>query len=378
MVRCLLPLLAAVLLAACADPPPAQPSESTPQTTPSSAGRPGQLALPKGPLADRPWATKACQPDERSADVLACVDGVAIGKARFDAVAPSYPPGTPPRAILQALIDEELLAAEAARQGGWNPASLQTIYRQALVQALLKRTVESLGPAQVADADIQQAYRHPDIRTRYDRAASYFVTDVQILCCTGDWQQCGKRDEVRACIERSEPTARRLHDEVLAHAPATGLELAAQVRTWGAKFPDAAVAEVSFFYDKTKPYDQQKGYDLMVKEFALPVVEMKVGEIHPPIRSPFGWHIPRLDKIEPAVKKPWNDPDVRAEIARNIVPAIREREAIRLGFALMKQAGVELYYDRLEPSRLAAAGEEGEETPANTGSSKPGKRQASP
>ena len=45
------------------------------------------------------------------------------------------------------------------------------------------------------------------------------------------------------------------------------------------------------------------------------------------------------------------------EIARNIVGPVREREAQKLGFELMKRHGVQLFYDRLDPPEAQGAAE---------------------
>ncbi|MBI5609969.1 MAG: peptidylprolyl isomerase, partial [Deltaproteobacteria bacterium] len=92
--------------------------------------------------------------------------------------------------------------------------------------------------------------------------------------------------------------------------------------------------------------------------FAEAVVQMQPGQLHEPVRSAFGWHIPYLERIEPAVHKPWNDPEVRAEISANILTPIREREAQRYVFELHRQQGVEIYFNLLDPPAAAGENEE--------------------
>ena len=308
----------------------------------------GAPALPQGPISGHPWATQACGPAAKpDPGILACVQGVAITRARFDAVRSAYPPATPPRDILQALIDEEVLAAAAAATGGWS-AELTQLQRRASVAKLLENTQEKAISADTISAtDIAQAYKDQRIRLHYDHNAAYFVTDVQLLCCKGDHRQCEKREEVRACIDRTEVQARALWQALRDDSPATPEELKAKVAALGDKFPLAAVADVEFWYDKAKTYEAQKGYDLMVKEFALPVVEMQPGDISQPIRSPFGWHIARLLRVEPAMHKTDKDPEVRRDIADHIVGPVREREAQHYAVQLFKKYEVQFFYDRL-------------------------------
>lgn len=341
-------------LTACHDHPqtPAHPAK-----TAEVAGALVQLSLPAGELAHAPWARERCQPGEKRPGLLACVHGVAITGAQVQVVRKSYPPETAITAIAQALIDEELLAQAAAAKGGWNSVDLNGIQRQTMAAVLLEREMDKVQPATIAAADIQQALKNPVIAARYDHVDSYFTVDAQLLCCTGDFRQCAKREEVTACIDRHAATAQAVYAAVAAEKPQSKLHMWAIVRRLTQQYSDLAPAEVQFYYDKAKPHDQQRGYDVVVEPFAAAVTSMQPGELHPPVRSPFGWHIPYLAQIEPARHQTWKDPAVREEVARNIVAPVREREAERLGFELMRQAGVELFFDRLDPVAAEGAAE---------------------
>lgn len=316
-----------------------------------------RLALPAGGPAHAPWATQTCRPGERRADLLACVGGVAITRAQLEAVRAAYPDDTPPRAIAQALVDEELLAQAAVERGLWTLEALGEVQRRSVAGALLHREMDKVQPATIQDADIELAYKNPAIVVHYDHVDSYFTIDGQLLCCTGDFRQCARREEVVRCIDDAASAAQAVYAALRDDPPRSAQEMWAKVRVLTAKYPDLAPAEVQFYYDKAKPHDQQKGYDVMVEPYAAAVTGMRPGELHPPVRSDFGWHIPYLDKVEPASHRTWKDPEVRAEIARNIVGPVREREAQRLGFELMKRHKVELFYDKLDPA--AAEGTDG-------------------
>ncbi|NIA08792.1 MAG: hypothetical protein GWP10_03260 [Nitrospiraceae bacterium] len=76
------------------------------------------------------------------------------------------------------------------------------------------------------------------------------------------------------------------------------------------------------------PGSAKKGGDLgfftrgmMIKPFEDAVFSMKPGEVSRPIRSPFGWHIIKLEKIEPARLKPL------AEVKNSIVTRLRTKKA---------------------------------------------------
>ncbi len=314
--------------------------------------------LPIGPLAHAPWVAAPCTPGALPADVLACVGGRPIARAEFDRAWAQAEPGTSSRDLLQAMIDEELLAQEAARKGLWANAVVQQTQRRAMAGLQLDRAMAKVTPESIAPADLQKAYRFPQIIVRYDHVDAYFVIDGQMLCCTGDFKQCSQRDDVRACIDETAPKAQAVYAHLLADPPQTPAEMFARLKVLGETRPELGAANVQFYYDKSKPYREQKGYDVMIQEFAEAVVQMQPGQLHEPIRSAFGWHIPYLERIDPAVHKPWNDPDVRAEISANILTPIREREAQRYVFELHRQQGVEIFFDVLDPPASGEAAEE--------------------
>lgn len=312
----------------------------------SSVASSSDLKLPVGPMPQWPWGGRPC--DQIPADqLLACVDGAAISRADFERVRLDYPDHVTAQQVVQALVDAELLAARAAKAGLWSDWLLLP-YKQALAQAWLRHHFEEgYPPEKVADADIKRAFRDDTVRVRYNRERSFFATDAQILCCRGDWQQCDARPEVSECIDRKADQARGLYQALVADPPASAAEMQARGAVLVSRFADVAVAEVNFYYDTSKPYEEQKGYDLMVKPYAEGVVRLKEGEISEPIRSPYGWHVSRLDRIVPGLDGRPSDPAVRADIAANILPLVRKRDLQKEVFERMKKLGVQLHYDRL-------------------------------
>lgn len=336
MKRCLIGLLCALAISACDDA-----TEANEATTVA----PG-LALPTGPVPQRPWARQACAA-VGARELLACVDGAAITRSDYERVRRHYPRGVPARQVVSALVAAELLAGRAAAAGLWSDWLLVP-YTRALAQAWLVHHFETgYPPEKVPQSDIDRAFRNATVRVRYKRQRSFFVTDAQILCCTGDWKQCTARPDVTDCIERKAPQARALYEVLIADPPASAVEMTARVAVLAQRFPDVASADVSFYYDTSKSYDEQEGYDLMVQPFTEGVVRLQAGEIGEPIRSPFGWHVVRVDRIEEALDGKPSDPHVRADIAANILPLVRKRDLQKLTFARMKKLGVQIHFDRL-------------------------------
>ena len=330
--RLWLVLIAAVALAACHHAPAAAPS----------------AALKAQPLAQ---LARGCQPGPLASDVLACVEGVAITAPRFAAVRPSYAAQVSNPQVLQALIDEELLVAAAERKGTLAATRAQA-QGAALAAALLETEVEhKLGPAQVADEDIHRAYLQDAVREHYRHAPGYTTTDVQLLCCSGGQRNCSESPDAQRCIDKLAPEAQALYAELMANPPRSSLEMNARALALKVKRPLITVGAVSFYYDISKPYDNQGGhYTLVVREFVDHVTPLKPGQISAPFRSPFGWHITRLDDFSPASNRPWTDPAVKKEVAEMILDLVRGREAEKKMAELMQRAKVELFADRLDVS----------------------------
>jgi peptidyl-prolyl cis-trans isomerase D len=84
-------------------------------------------------------------------------------------------------------------------------------------------------------------------------------------------------------------------------------------------------AQLAKQYSKD-PGSAQKGGDLdwadktsFVPEFSNALFSMKVGEIHPPVKTQYGYHIIRLDEIQPGKTKSFEEarPELEAEVRRN-------------------------------------------------------------
>lgn len=324
---------------------PDAPAANPPAETAAAAAR--TVVPPKGPVAAAPWADHACDPAVRAPGAAVCVAGAAVGADRVRAAWQAHPSWSREQA-LDAVISEEVLAQAAASKGLWSAPAAQTALHQAMAQAVMSRAMQQVTPATIAMADVVTAFKNPAVRAHYDHAAAYFAVDAQILCCSGDHKLCAERDEVRACIAKNEPLARKVYDTLLQDPPASGAEMWARTKVLAATYPELAAAEVPFFYDPSKSHEAQKGYDLMVKEYALAVTALKPGQLSEPIRTSFGWHVAYLDKIDPARRDDPKSPAVRAEIAANIVDGVREREAVRFAHGLMQKRGVLLFFERID------------------------------
>ena len=213
-----------------------------------------------------------------------------------------------------------------------------------MVAHLLENQFEQeFGVAQITAEDVKVAWANKQVRHTYDRPGVYAVTDAQIICCSGDYKQCGESTEAAACIDQLEPTARALADHLAQNPPQTPQEMHGRVGA-DPRFAKAAVVDLTFFYEPSKPYAQQKGYALMVEPFTDATLKLKPGEItRAPVRSQFGWHVIRLESAVAPAHKGVEDPQVLADLKKNLVPALRDEKVERLVGELGKASGVELY-----------------------------------
>ena len=196
-------------------------------------------------------------------------------------------------------------------------------------------------------ADLKRAFARSMIRVRYKRAPAYFVTDAQLLCCKGGWRDCQRRKEVIACIDGLSSKAQKVYEQILQDPPKSDLEMQSKVSVIGEYISELAVTSLSFYYRKKQSYHEQKGYDLMVESFAKAVVKLEVGEILKQIRTPFGWHIVRLNRFESAREKDLSAISVRKDIGQNILLFLRKRDVQRHIFDEMKKRRVKIHFDRL-------------------------------
>ncbi len=303
--------------------------------------------LPEATVAGKPWAQVACTSGQLGADVLACVDGVAVTRAAFDRLRAQAPASVDNRSLVDALVRAEVLAGAAMARGLWADWLLEPL-RSALVRRLLVRQfLVDFGPEQVQQKDIERAWIRGPIRTRYAHENAYVTIDAQFLCCTGDWRRCEIDAQVAACAERMAPQAQALAAELAADPPRSKSEFRGRVLALKHRFPDAALQEVSFYYDPGRAYDEQGEYDKMLEPWTMAVIALQPGQLSTPIRTAYGWHVVRLNEMLPKKEGKPTDPDVKADISRGILDGVRERDILIFAAQLMRQRGVQIFYDNL-------------------------------
>lgn len=229
-----------------------------------------QASAPQAPAAAAP-ATPAAQDP-----VLARVDGEEIRRSDVQAAIGELPPElrSAPESVLSPLVIDQMITQKALVAA----ARAQKLQDQPEVQARLKRAEEQELQQALLRQEISPKLTDEALRARYAR-------DV-----------AGKPGE-------EEVHARH----ILVANEADAKKVEAEVRKPGADF--AAIARSR----STGPGTEQGG-DLgffkkadMVPEFAEAAFAMKPGEISQPVRSPFGWHVIKVEARRTAEAPSFED-----------------------------------------------------------------------
>lgn len=262
-------------------------------------------------------------------DVVATVDGDPIDLATVMRAAGSA--GITPELALSRLTDEALLAREAERHALGQDIAVRRAVRQAAVQALLAREVESaIGPETIDRASLEARYEAaPERFARPERRRSAYV-----LASVPD----DASDSVAAAAER---WIRATHAELAVAPDAEGALLALRRRTPRGEPFTVTVEEVP-------PLAADDDADPAYRDAIF--ASAGTGLLPSPVRTALGWHVVVVTEITPAwraTREEALETLAREELAR------RRAERLEALIAdLAARAGVTL--DRAGLARLAS------------------------
>lgn len=269
--------------------------------------------------ADRPeWTGRT--PGE---EAVARVNGIAIPAGRYGRALAQAGEGTDPDQVLRALIAEESLAQEAARDPGFDAGGLRGVFERALAgRWLTRKFLDGARPEDMTDADLAPLWNVPAVQGRFNHLAIFVVQDYQWICCDGTPVHCATQ-EASACFAEGEAAVLATRDALQRLAPESE-DLPLLLDDLKASAPRLAYQEYEFAWDERKRL--QKGRTLFDDAVVNAVVSTPAGRFATtPVQSKFGWHLPFVQEVHPEVHKDLSDPDVRREIATTFLPRLRQR-----------------------------------------------------
>ena len=277
--------------------------------------------------------------------VLAQVGQWKISAKDLEAVHP-VKPGATPRDSLQSLIDAAAVVELGLQENhsGRFPVLLE--WRRALAREwAFQNFQEGFSPESVPDNVWQDIY--DSVRARFDHEETFFVLDVQHICCMGHPDGCDAK-EVARCQDQNLPMMGNLQEFLAQTGVKTRQELDAKLDEYRAKYGgDVGVADYAFQYNFNKGPDQQGRYDRVNENVALGAKATKVGEFSNVVHSRNGLHILLLTQYLPATHRKFGDPGVKEELTQSFLPLLRQKEVMDAFAMLVKRQELKLYPENL-------------------------------
>ncbi|MBR57293.1 MAG: hypothetical protein CMH54_04465 [Myxococcales bacterium] len=243
-------------------------------------------------------------------------------------------PDLSPRQALEKAMELEAVAMDGAKSfGSTPPANLVHRYRQLLVQRFLSQNFEeNLTVDTVPNEYLEKAFKMKNVRIHFVHYDTFYVRDLQLLCCHVNHIVCARqREDNAACFKDLKGQANRLHKLIKDANPKTADEFSALVdRAKKEIHPEVQVQEFSFFYDVNETYEVNRNrVNLMTQPINEGVLTMKVNEVSKVFEDQYGYHILFLEKHVPEANGTLEDEDVRKELSAKIYPAVQREEFMR-------------------------------------------------
>jgi hypothetical protein len=249
----------------------------------------------------------------------AVVDGETIGVDEVRALMDESDAGLTAEQAIDALIDEHLLAREAARRGVGG-ADVEVERERAMVRGLMDRIRDETTAASVDESAL---------REDYDRQRERFVHGIErrvihVVVRTG---KRGMKDPAAA-----EALALRIR------AAEEGVASEADFRTRAQPFREEAGKSLKI--ETLPPFaaeSRQLAREFVAAAFAVP----KIGGLSPAFVTSFGWHVLYVIEELPAEDVPFDE--ARSALAAERLPRERQRRLGQLLDRLLRENPVFVY-----------------------------------
>lgn len=242
-----------------------------------------------------------------------------------------------------------LLAGLAVERGLAADFDIAMAYRQALARVYLAKKFETEhSPDSVPMEVWDNIYWKKGARPIFDHFDTFFVTDVQILCCKGAPDQCARDSQVQACMRDSEPDIWELYEELAKNKFTDSLQLKKALNPFkDYRFPGLRSQDYSFQYNFDLPHDEQRGYTVVNRNVAEAARGATVRTLTKPVRSNNGWHILYVKEFLPEAHGTPEDPEVIAELKKRFYPMVRRNDVLVFLEQLLRGSGMKVYKDTL-------------------------------
>ncbi len=278
--------------------------------------------------------------------VVATVGDWKITEADLLAVHPVRP-GATLEDSLQGLV-ARTVAVRAATLADFEPRfEVLLAWRKALARRWISwRFTEVFRPDTIPEEMLRAVWEVKWFL--WDHMNTYYVVDAQIICCHGHPSECDKQDVVR-CQDEHQEFMEGLHRRLVEEDVREQTVFHSVTEHFSEQFDvSTGFVKYAFQYDHSKPYSEQRGYDLFDEAITLGVEGLNVNHFTPVLRSVHGLHILFLYKFLPEVHKTLADPEVRAEISEKAYPALQEGEVAKEFGHLTGSGDIRLFPEILE------------------------------
>jgi hypothetical protein len=260
-----------------------------------------------------------------------------------------------PARALDRAASLEAVSAHALGEGGEDlRLAAAPRYRQALVQRLLTLVLEEkLTPATAPEEYLKQAWSTKKIRRKYVHYDSFFVSDLQHICCRDHASICIRdHEDFGECFARGEEKMKAAMAMLRAASPADGDAFEAAALDAKEKIGASITYQTfSFYHDAQRSYEENVNVVRMSKPVTVATLALKMGQQSGIVRDHFGLHIIFLKDHIPEENRSLDEEAVRLEIAEGALPAIRKAEFSVLISRAVRDRKVEVFEDRLEALR---------------------------